>query len=103
MTLLAFTVRRLLWTVVVLLLCVTMLFGLMQAADRDPLRHGPLLGLSQVGWVKKGDWQPEAIKRNQERRLGLDAPWYVQYVRYLRALARLDLGPTFTFRERTVN
>jgi oligopeptide transport system permease protein len=35
--------------------------------------------------------------------MGLDKPWYVQYGRYLRNLARLDLGPTFTYEYRTVN
>ena len=35
--------------------------------------------------------------------MGLDKPWYVQYGRYMRSLARFDLGPTFTFEYRTVN
>jgi oligopeptide transport system permease protein len=100
---LAFALRRVLWTIPVLLVCVTILFGVMQAVRSTPLRHGPPLGLSNVAWVKYGDWQPEAIKRNQERRLGIDKPWYVQYVRYLRSLARFDFGPTFTFPYRTVN
>jgi ABC-type dipeptide/oligopeptide/nickel transport system permease component len=100
---LAFALRRVLWTIPVLLVCVTILFGVMQAVRSTPLRHGPPLGLSNVAWVKYGDWQPEAIKRNQERRLGIDKPWHVQYVRYLRSLARFDFGPTFTFPYRTVN
>lgn len=78
---LAFTLRRVLWTIPVLLVCVTLLFGLMRAIQSSPLRHAPPLGLSNVGWVKYGDWQPEAIRRNQERRFGIDKPWYVQYVR----------------------
>jgi ABC-type dipeptide/oligopeptide/nickel transport system permease component len=100
---LKFAVKRVLWTIPVLLVCVTILFGLMKAMQGGPLRKGPLLGLSNVGWVKYGDWQPESIKRNQERKLGIDAPWHVQYFRYLRSLARFDFGLTFTFRERTVN
>jgi ABC-type dipeptide/oligopeptide/nickel transport system permease component len=100
---LAFAVKRVLWTIPVLLVCVTILFGLMRAIDSTPLRHGPPLGLSNVAWVKYSDHQPEAIKRNQERRMGIDAPWHVQYVRYLRSLARFDFGPTFTFPYRTVN
>ena len=101
---LVFVLRRVLWTIPVLLLCVTLLFGLMKAmSDERALRHGPPLGLSNVNWVKYGDYQPDAIRRNQERKLGLDKPWHVQYVRYLRALVRLDFGPTFTFRSRTVN
>ena len=100
---LAFALKRMLWTIPVLLVCVTILFGLMQAARSSPLRRAPLLGLSNVGWVKYSDQQPEAIRRNQERRLGIDKPWYVQYVRYLRGVARFDFGPTFTFPYRTVN
>lgn len=100
---LAFALKRMLWTIPVLLVCVTILFGLMQAVRSSPLRRAPLLGLSNVGWVKYSDQQPEAIRRNQERRLGIDKPWYVQYVRYLRGVARFDFGPTFTFPYRTVN
>lgn len=100
---LAFTLKRILWTIPVLLVCLTLLFGLMRAIQNSPLRHAPPLGLSNVAWVKYGDWQPEAIRRNQERRLGIDKPWYVQYVRYLRSLARFDFGVTFTFPNRTVN
>jgi ABC-type dipeptide/oligopeptide/nickel transport system permease component len=100
---LSFAVRRVLWTIPVLLVCVTLLFGVMRAMDSSPLRHGPLLGLSNVAWVKSGDWQPQGIKQNQERIFGIDEPWHVQYVHYLRALAHFDFGPTFTFRDRTVN
>jgi ABC-type dipeptide/oligopeptide/nickel transport system permease component len=100
---LAFALRRMLWTIPVLLVCVTILFGLMQAVRSSPLRRAPLLGLSNVGWVKYSDQQPEAIRRNQERRLGIDKPWYVQYVRYVRGVARFDFGPTFTFPYRSVN
>jgi ABC-type dipeptide/oligopeptide/nickel transport system permease component len=100
---LVFALKRVLWTIPVLLMCVTILFGLMRAIDSNPLRRAPLRGLSNVAWVKYSDWQPEAIKRNQERRLGIDRPWYVQYVRYLGSLAVLDFGPTFTFPYRTVN
>jgi ABC-type dipeptide/oligopeptide/nickel transport system permease component len=40
---------------------------------------------------------------NLQRRLGIDVPWYEQYVRNLGNLARLDLGPTTTFPGRSVN
>jgi ABC-type dipeptide/oligopeptide/nickel transport system permease component len=98
-----FAVKRVLWTIPVLLVCVTILFALMQVTRSSPLRHGKPLGLSNAPVVKYGDWQPDAIRRNQERRLGIDKPWYVQYARYLRGLARFDFGPTFTFPYQTVN
>jgi len=100
---LAFALKRTLWTIPVLFVCVTILFGLMKAIDSSPLRHAPLLGLSNVAWVKYSDYQPEGIRRSKERKMGLDKPWYVQYGRYMRSLARFDLGPTFTFEYRTVN
>ena len=100
---LAFAVKRVLWTIPVLLVCATLLFGVMRAMNASPLRHGPLLGLSNVGWVKYGDYQPQGIERNQKRIFRIDSRWYVQYVRYLKMLAKFDFGPTFTFRYRTVN
>jgi oligopeptide transport system permease protein len=100
---LVFALRRALWTVPVLLVCVTLLFGLMRAIGGSPLRHGPPLGLSNEAWVKYSDPKPEAITRNMQRRLGLDAPWYEQYGRYLVKIARLDFGPTTSFPGRSVN
>jgi ABC-type dipeptide/oligopeptide/nickel transport system permease component len=104
LTVLTFTLKRILWTIPVLLVCVTILFGLMRLmSESRSLRSGPPQGLSSAAWVKYGDWQPESIRRNQERKMGLDKPWYVQYLRYLRSVARFDFGPTFTFPNRTVN
>jgi oligopeptide transport system permease protein len=100
---LVFALKRVFWTIPVLFVCVTILFGLMRAMHSSPLQHPPLLGLSNVPKVKYTDWQPPSIKQNQERTFGIDKPWYVQYVRYLGSLARLDFGSTFTYRDRTVN
>jgi oligopeptide transport system permease protein len=100
---LVFTVRRVLWTVPILLLVVTITFFLMRSIGGSPLRKGPLVGLSNVGWTKYGDFQPEAIERNQLHRYGLDRPWYRQYLAYVAGVARLDFGPSLTFRYRSVN
>ncbi|HET8743122.1 MAG TPA: ABC transporter permease [Gaiella sp.] len=100
---LMYVLRRLLWTIPVLLVCTTILFGLMRVGGGNFLRHPPPAGLSNVGWVKYGDPKPESITRNIERRLGLDLPWYEQYAHYLGSVARLDFGPTFTFAGRSVN
>lgn len=100
---LRYAVKRVLWTVPVILVCTTLLFGLMQVGGGNFLRHPPPAGLSNVGWVKYGDSKPESITRNIERRLGLDLPWYDQYLHYLRGVAQLDFGPTFTFTGRSVN
>jgi ABC-type dipeptide/oligopeptide/nickel transport system permease component len=100
---LVFALRRVLWTVPVLFVVVTLLFGVLQAMGGDPLRHSELKGLSNVAWVKSGDAKPESIERNMRRELGLDRPWYVQYAHFLRSVATLDFGPTWSFRQQTVN
>ena len=102
----AFVLRRVLWTLPVLLVVVTTIFFMMRAIGGDPFRHGPLLGLSntqQGKWVKYGDWQPESISENLHRRYGLDLPWYEQYGNYLLGVAMFDFGPSLSFRNVTVN
>jgi oligopeptide transport system permease protein len=100
---LAFAAKRMLWTIPVLFVCVTILFGLMRAISSSPLRHGPPLGLSNEAWVKYGDPKPASITQNMKRKLGIDKPWHDQYTHWLGSLARLDFGPTFTLPNRTVN
>jgi oligopeptide transport system permease protein len=99
----AFIVRRILWTIPILWVVVTICFFMMRAIGGDPFRHGPLLGLSNVAWVKYGDYQPESIRRNQREQYGLDLPWYKQYANYLRGVVKLDFGPSLSFREMRVN
>ena len=99
-------VRRVLWTIPVIFVVVTMIFFLMRSIGGDPLRHGPLVGLTSVGqgrWQKYGDYQPEGIRNAQLHKFGLDLPWYRQYVNYLEGVARFDYGPSLTFRDRSVN
>jgi oligopeptide transport system permease protein len=102
----AFVLRRVLWTLPVLLIVVTTIFFMMRAIGGDPFRHGPLLGLSntqQGKWTKYGDPQPESISENLHRRYGLDLPWYEQYGNYLAGVALFDFGPSLSFRDVTVN
>jgi oligopeptide transport system permease protein len=99
----AFVLRRVLWTIPILWVVVTIVFFMMRSIGGDPFRHGPLLGLSNVAWVKYGDYQPEAIRRNQRERYGLDRPWYEQYADYMRGVATLDFGPSLSFRDVRVN
>jgi oligopeptide transport system permease protein len=98
-----FILRRVLWTIPILWVVVTIVFFMMRSIGGDPFRRGPLLGLSNVGWVKYGDYQPPAIRRNQRERYGLDLPWYQQYGNYLRGVATLDFGPSLSFRYVRVN
>jgi ABC-type dipeptide/oligopeptide/nickel transport system permease component len=99
----AFLVRRLLWTIPILWVVVTIVFFMMRSIGGDPFRRGPLVGLSNVGWVKYGDYQPPAIRENQRERYGLDLPWYEQYGNYLRGVATFDFGPSLSFRNVRVN
>jgi oligopeptide transport system permease protein len=102
----AFVLRRVLWTLPVLLIVVTTIFFMMRAIGGDPFRHGPLLGLAntqQGKWTKYGDPQPESISENLHRRYGLDLPWYEQYGNYLQGVAMFDFGPSLSFRNVTVN
>src|SRR6188474_1600745 len=93
-----FVLRRLLWTIPTLWVILTIVFFMMRSIGGDPFRHGPLLGLSNAGWVKYGDPQPPAIRRNQREKYGLDLPWYQQYGNYLKGVVTLDLGPSLSFR-----
>src|SRR5918996_1108834 len=96
-----FALRRLLWTIPVLLVVVTLLFGMMRAIGGDPLRSGQLPGLSNPPWNKTADPKPAAIERNLRRRFGLDGPWHVQYVQHIRRVVTFDFGPAIAFRDRT--
>ena len=100
-----FVLRRLLWTIPVTFVAVTMIFFLMRAIGGNPFRHGPLIGLSTPGggWTKYGDFQPEAIENNLARRYGLDLPWYEQYANFLQGVVTFDFGPSLSFRNQTVN
>jgi ABC-type dipeptide/oligopeptide/nickel transport system permease component len=99
----SFVVRRVLWTIPILWVVVTIVFFMMRSIGGDPFRRGPMLGLSAAAWVKYGDYQPPAIRRNQRERYGLDLPWYRQYANYLRGVATLDFGPSLSYRYVRVN
>jgi ABC-type dipeptide/oligopeptide/nickel transport system permease component len=93
-----YILRRLLWTIPILWIVVTIVFFMMRSIGGDPLRRGKLVGLSNASWVKYGDYQPPAIRRNQREKYGLDLPWYQQYGNYLKGIVTLDLGPSISFR-----
>ena len=101
---LRYAVNRVVWTIPVVLLAITLTFFLVRSTGGDPFRHGPLLGLTrQGGWQKYGDWQPQSIRDNLRRRYGLDLPWYEQYANYVVGVTTFSLGPSLSFRNRTVD
>lgn len=86
----AFIIRRLLWTIPVMLLVILMTFLLMRQIAGNPFRQ-----TSRA--------VPPEIQRNLERKFHLDQPWYVQYALYVKGVFTFDLGPSLTLRDRTVN
>lgn len=84
-----YVLRRLLWTPLVLLILVTLTFVLIHQAPGGPFsaeRNAP----------------PEVIA-NLNAKYGLDAPLYEQFGRYLWGVLHGDLGPSFKFKDRSVN
>lgn len=72
-----------------LFLVATLTFVLMQAIPGDPFTQEQAI--------------PEEILRAMYHHYGLDQPWYVQYVKYLKGIATADFGPSFKYQGRTVN
>jgi ABC-type dipeptide/oligopeptide/nickel transport system permease component len=86
----AYIIRRVFWTIPVVLLVILMTFLLMKQIQGNPFR-------------KSERAVPAAVQENLERKFQLDKPWYVQYVSYVRGVATGDLGPSLVLRDRTVN
>jgi oligopeptide transport system permease protein len=84
-----FLYRRLLFAVPTLLVIVTLAFTLLRLTPGGPFDgERPML--------------PE-IRRSLEAHYHLDQPVVQQYFSYLRGLARADLGPSFQYRNTSVN
>jgi ABC-type dipeptide/oligopeptide/nickel transport system permease component len=86
----ALVIRRLVWTIPVLLLVISLTFVLMRQIEGNPFRTSERA-------------IPESIQRNLEAKFGLNDPWYVQYAKYVEGVATFDLGPSLTQRGQTVN
>jgi ABC-type dipeptide/oligopeptide/nickel transport system permease component len=85
-----FVVRRVFWTIPVLLLVILMTFGMMKAIKGNPFRN-----------TERNI--PAAIQANLNRQYHLDKPWYVQYAYYVKGVFTWDLGPSMLQRNQTVN
>lgn len=79
----AYLARRAVFSVFVLWGAVTVIFLVLRLVPGDPARI--LLG---------SDADPAQVEALRER-MGLNEPLYVQYLVYLRDVARLDFGPSF--------
>jgi ABC-type dipeptide/oligopeptide/nickel transport system permease component len=87
---LRFVVRRIAWTIPVLLLVILMTFGMMKLIRGNPFQTAE----REV---------PVAIQRNLERQFNLDKPWYLQYLYYVKGVFTFDLGVSMRQRNRDVN
>jgi ABC-type dipeptide/oligopeptide/nickel transport system permease component len=85
-----FIIRRLFWTIPVILLVILITFSLMRQIGGNPFQ-------------KTERAVPASIQRNLEQKFNLDEPWYLQYVYYVKDVFTLDLGPSLVLRNRTVN
>ncbi len=85
-----FVVTRILLTIPMILILVTMVFFVMRVLPGDPIR-------SQLG-PKVSEEQAAAIRE----RLGLNRPLYVQYFDFLWRMVRLDFGNALTQGERPI-
>ena len=87
---LAFIVKRIVWTIPVILLVILMTFTMMRMIKGNPFRTGERA-------------VPASIQQNLERKYHLDKPWYVQYAYYVKGVFTFDLGPSLVQRNQTVN
>jgi ABC-type dipeptide/oligopeptide/nickel transport system permease component len=85
-----FIIRRVFWTIPVILLVILMTFGLMKAIKGNPFRN-----------TERNI--PAAIQANLNRQYHLDKPWYVQYAYYVKGVFTWNLGPSMLQRNQTVN
>jgi len=87
---LKFIVRRIVWTIPVLLLVILMTFTMMRQIKGNPFQRTDRA-------------VSESIQRNLDRKFHLDQPWYVQYAYYVEGVFTFDLGPSLVQSNRNVN
>src|ERR1043165_4051581 len=84
-----FVLRRLLVTVPMVLVVITLTWGLIRLAPGNFYSSEKKL--------------PPAIEKNIRAKYGLDQPWYVQYGRVMGNILRLDFGNSLKYENETVN
>ena len=81
--------KQILSRLLALWVIVTLTFILMHSLPGDPFYSEQAL--------------PKEIHQALRQHYGLEDPWYTQYLRYLQSIARWDFGPSFRYKDRTVN
>jgi peptide/nickel transport system permease protein len=85
-----YVLSRLLLAPLMVLTIVTLVFLLLRATPGDPVD------------IVLGARAPESAKEALREQLGLNAPLWLQYLRYIGALLRFDLGTSLTSQGQTV-
>ncbi|MGH3020117.1 MAG: ABC transporter permease [Gaiellaceae bacterium] len=86
----AFIIRRIVWTIPVILLVVLMTFALMKNIGGNPFRKTERAVTPQT-------------QANLERKFNLDKPWYQQYAFYVKDVVTWDFGPSLARPGQDVN
>jgi ABC-type dipeptide/oligopeptide/nickel transport system permease component len=76
---LKFIVRRIFWTIPVLLVVIFLTFMMMRQIGGNPFRQSERA-------------VTEATQRNLEEKFHVNDPWYLQYAHYVKGVATFDLG-----------
>jgi oligopeptide transport system permease protein len=84
-----FIVRRLIVTVPMVLIVITLTWGLIRLAPGNFYSTDKKL--------------PPAIEKNIRAKYGLDKPWYVQYGKMMWSILKLDFGNSLKYENETVN
>jgi oligopeptide transport system permease protein len=85
----AFIIRRIIWTIPVILLVILMIFVMMRQIEGNPFRRTERA-------------VPPQVQANLERKFNLDKPVWQQYLLYVKGVFTLDLGPSLILRDRSV-
>ena len=85
----AFIIRRVVWTIPVILLVIFMIFMMMRQIEGNPFRRTERA-------------VPPQVQANLERKFNLDEPVYMQYLLYVKGVFTFDLGPSLTQTDRSV-
>jgi oligopeptide transport system permease protein len=86
---LRFIIRRLIITIPMVFIIVTLTWGLIRLAPGSFYTSEKRI--------------PPAIEKNIREKYGLDKPWYVQYGRMMKQLVKGDLGDSLTYPGQSVN
>jgi peptide/nickel transport system permease protein len=89
---LAFVVRRVVWSVPVLLFVLLLSFALLRGAGGTPFNPPP-------GYARL----PPSLQVQVANFYNLDEPWFVEFLTYLKHIALLDFGPSLTDRYTSVD